>query len=147
MRSESVVRPATLRAIVAIAEAVFSKGGQPPPADRLRFIEHELDDFLSRSGARSRFFFSLMVWLTCALAPLFARRFASFVRLPLADRVHALTALEQRFPEPLLAVKALLCLVYYEHPDAARDVGFDGACALPRSTSAGEEKSMSETAT
>lgn len=27
---------------------------------------------------------------------------------------------------PVLAVKAILCILYYEHPDAAREVGFVG---------------------
>ena len=28
----------------------------------------------------------------------------------------------------LFAVKAILSMLYYEHPDAAREMGFDGAC-------------------
>ena len=34
------------------------------------------------------------------------------------------------FAPALLAVKALLSVHYYEHPDAAREVGFDGACMI-----------------
>jgi len=51
--------------------------------------------------------------------------------LPLGDRSHALEKMESsRFALPLLAVKAMLCIIYYEHPDAAREIGFDGACLL-----------------
>lgn len=91
-----------------------------------------MEDFLARAGARSRLMFSVMVWLTTTLAPLFAGRFALLYDLPLSERVRAIARLERRFSEPLLAIKAILCLVYYEHPDAARDVGFDGRCLLPR---------------
>ena len=46
-----------------------------------------------------------------------------------AQRVHALRRLENEpAAAPLFAVKALLSLIYYEHPDAAREVGFDGEC-------------------
>ena len=92
-----------------------------------------MEDFLARAGFRSRLMFSFMVWLTTVLAPLLSGRFTLLYGMPLAERVRAVALLEKRFSEPLLAVKALLCLVYYEHPDAARDVGFDGQCLLPRS--------------
>jgi hypothetical protein len=50
-----------------------------------------------------------------------------------ADRIRALLRLEHRAGEPLIAVKATLCLLYYEHEDAAREVAFDGACLVPSS--------------
>jgi hypothetical protein len=135
-----IVRPATVHTTVAIAEAVFSRNGEPPAQDRLAWVGREIEDFLARCGAESRFFFSLMVWVTSVLAPLFIGRMPGLVRLSLRDRVRALATLERRFGEPLLAVKAMLCLVYYEHPDAAAAVGFDGQCLLPRSTPARTER-------
>ena len=72
-----------------------------------------------------------MVLLVSRLAPLFIGRVVTLGALSLPDRIRALTRLEERFGEPLLAVKAMLCLVYYEHPDAAREVGFDGQCLIP----------------
>jgi hypothetical protein len=125
-----LVGRSTMRALVSIAEAVFSRDGTPPAADRLTWVERETEDFLARSGARSRFMFSFMIWLTTWLAPILSGRFSPLYALPLESRVRALAHLEERFSEPLLAVKAILCLVYYEHPDAARDVGFDGRCLL-----------------
>jgi hypothetical protein len=132
-----IVGRATLSALVAIAEAVFARDGKPPPADRVAWIQREAEDFLARAGIRSRLMFSFMIWLTTLLAPLISGRFRALYSLPVGDRVRALSRLEARFGEPLLAVKAILCLIYYEHPDAARDVGFDGECLLPRSTSGG----------
>ena len=31
----------------------------------------------------------------------------------------------------LLGAKAILCIVYFEHPDAAREIGWDQACLRP----------------
>lgn len=115
--------PATLFRARAIAEALFARGGAPPPAERMTFVVCELEDFLARAGTRSRCMLTFSLWAVATLAPLVAGRFARFTSLPVAERVAALEALEARLPEPLLAVKALLCLVYYEHPDAAREVG------------------------
>jgi choline dehydrogenase-like flavoprotein len=121
-----IVARATVRAAVAIAEALFARMGRPPAADRLAWIEREIEDFLARSGVRARFVLSLLVWLVSLLAPLFVHRFGMVSALALEDRVRALAVFERRFGAPLLAVKAILCLIYYEHPDAAREVGFDG---------------------
>ena len=73
-----------------------------------------------------------MVRLVSLLAPFFIGRLATLGSLSVPERIRALTRLEERFGEPLLAVKAMLCLLYYEHPDAAREVGFDGQCLVPR---------------
>jgi hypothetical protein len=127
-----IVRPGTVRAASRIAEAVFARGGQPPPADRIAWLEREFEDFLARSGPRSRLVLSFMVRLVSLLAPLFVGRLATLGSLSVPERIRALTRLEERFGGPLLAVKAMLCLLYYEHPDAAREVGFDGQCLVTR---------------
>jgi hypothetical protein len=114
---------ATLRVARAIAEAVFARDGHAPPEERLSWLDAELEDFLARAGAQSRLMLTFSLWLVAVAAPLSFRRWARLEALPLGDRVQALAALERALPEPLLAVKALLCLIYYEHPDAAREVG------------------------
>ena len=45
-------------------------------------------------------------------------------------RIAALTQMEKSplVAAPLLAIKALLCTLYYEQPDAAREIGADDAC-------------------
>ena len=115
--------PATLRIARAIAEAVFARDGRAPPEERIAWLVGELEDFLARAGARSRFMLTFSFWLVAVAAPLALRRWPRLEALPVADRVDALSALERVLPEPLLAVKALLCLIYYEHPDAASEVG------------------------
>ena len=45
-------------------------------------------------------------------------------RLSIPDRVRALTRLERRQLAPILiALRAILCLLYYEHPDVPAEVG------------------------
>jgi hypothetical protein len=122
----------TVTAAVCIAEAVFSRDGTPPSTDRLEWVAREFEDFLGHCGGRSRLVLTVLVRLVAFLAPLFIGRLVRFSTLSLADRVCALTRLEERFGDPLLAVKAMLCLLYYEHPGSALDVGFDGVCAVPR---------------
>jgi hypothetical protein len=115
--------PSTLAAARAIAEAVFARCEQPPDRARLDWLEVELGDFLMRVGTQSRLTLSVTIWAVTWIAPLLRGRCCRLGSLPLRERQAALVRLESRFPEPLLAVKALLCLLYYEHPDAAREVG------------------------
>lgn len=121
----------------AVIEAVFarrSEGGAliAPPDARVRWVDQELDDFLARASRPSYAIVIGSMWLVSLIAPLFLRRFNVLSALSLADRVRALEAVEASvFAPALLAIKALLSLHYYEHPDAAREVGFDGACLLP----------------
>jgi len=124
----------TLRALHAIAEAMFSTDAGPPPAERLAWLLAEAEDFLARAGARTRFVVGLMVLVVSLAAPILSLRAPPLARLPLAERVRVLRRLEDSgLSGPLFAVKALLSILYYEHPDAAREVGFDGACLGSRS--------------
>jgi hypothetical protein len=128
-----IAGPRTVAAGVAIASAVFARAGAPPPEDRLAYLGAELEDFLARSGPRARGMLSLMIWIVAIVAPLLLGKLGTLRALGHADRVRALDQLERRFGEPLIAVKAILCLIYYEHPAAALEVGFDGQCLAPRS--------------
>lgn len=118
----------------AFVEAVFARSGEggalsPPPEARVAWVCSEIDDFLARVTVRSRLVVLLSLFAVSVLAPLFVRRLGSLASLGLAERVDALSRLEESSLSPaLLAVKALASVHYYEHPDAAREVGFDGAC-------------------
>jgi hypothetical protein len=113
----------------AVAEAVFSTDAGPPPAARLDWLCAELEDFLTAAGARTRWMIRLTMLVVSLLAPLSIGRFPPLRRLSLSERVRALSLLEQsRLGAPVLGVKALLCVLYYEHPDAAREIGFDAEC-------------------
>ena len=115
--------------LYAIAEALFATEEGPPPRERLQWVASDVDDLLLHAGTRSRLVFRLSLLAVCVLAPLLALRLRPLRAMSLGDRSEALDRLERSaLSLPLLAVKILLCLVHYEHPDAAREVGFDGAC-------------------
>jgi hypothetical protein len=126
-----IAGPRTVGAAVAIASALFARGGVPPPPERLAYLEREVEDFLARAGTQARLMLSFMIWVVALGAPLFIGRIGTLSGLSGPDRIRALERLERRFGEPLIAVKAILCLLYYEHPDSAREVGFDDKCLLP----------------
>jgi len=126
-----IAGPRTVRAAVAIASALFARGGALPPPERLAYLEREVEDFLARASTQARLMLSFMIWLVALAAPLFVGRLGTLAALAQPERIRALERLERHFGEPLIAVKAILCLLYYEHPDSAREVGFDGECLLP----------------
>lgn len=128
--------PWAKRAMRALVEAIFARRGEgedlmPPPAKRVDWVVGEMDDFLARVTGRSHAVVLLSLFVVSVVAPLFVRRLGTLASLPLEGRVEALHRLEESGLSPtLLAVKALASVHYYEHPDAAREVGFDGACAV-----------------
>jgi len=111
----------------ALAEAMFSHD-DGPPSPRLDGIASELDDYVSRASATLRFGLLVMLELV-RFAPLFLLwRFATFESLALGDRVRILERMEQSRIVPLMvafaAYKAILCLLFFEHPEEQRDVGY-----------------------
>jgi hypothetical protein len=125
----SIVSARFLAAMRAAAEAIFATEAGPPPTERLDWLCVEIEDFLAHAGSNARFLLRFALLAVSVLAPLFLLRFTRLKKLPLAERVRALTRLEHSaLGSPVLALKALLCVLYYEHPDAAREIGFDGLC-------------------
>jgi hypothetical protein len=128
--------PGAERALRAVVEAVFARSGAGgelvlPPAERIAWVCGEIDDFLARVSGRSRALVILSLFAVSVVAPLLVRRVGSLASLAPALRVRALERFERSaFAPALLAVKALASVHYYEHPDAAREVGFDGACLV-----------------
>lgn len=125
-----IVGERTLGVIRALAESIFATEQGPPPAERLDWVRDEMEDFLARAGAQSRVVYQLSLLAVSVLAPaLIGKPGSSLARLPLDERTRALVKLEHGpFAPTLLAAKAMLCVVYYEHPDAAADAGYDGEC-------------------
>ncbi len=125
---QAYVGPWMMRNVRAIIEAVFSDVEGPPPSDRLDWLCNDFEDFLARVPS-ARLTYRVGVIAICIVGPLVARRLSSFRSLPVEDRVTALQKLES---SPLgfavLGMKVLGSIVYYEHPDAAREIGFDASC-------------------
>ena len=137
MRERDVgLGPWSKRAVRAVIEALFAREGEagdvtPPPEERVAWVTGEVDDFLARASGRSYAIVLLSLVVVSVVAPLLSRRFVSLASLSPSERVRALERFEKSALAPaLLAVKALLSVHYYEHPDAAREVGFDGACMI-----------------
>jgi hypothetical protein len=116
-------------ATFALAEALFTTDEGPPPEERLAWLCDDLDHFLAHAGPRAKLSYWLCLTAISLVAPLMIGRLPPLRGLSREDRARALERLER---SPLgLAVfggKAILCIIYYEHPDAARLVGHDGKC-------------------
>lgn len=124
--------PRTLRAARVVAEALFSTSDGPPPPERLDYLERDLADFFGHVTLRARLLFRACLATVFWLAPLVLGRLPTMSRLSLADRVRALETMEATpLSLALLGAKAILCIVYYEHPDAARAIGWDQQCKGP----------------
>jgi len=114
-------------ALFHIAEALFTTDEGPPPEARLRWLCHEMSDFLARAGGRARLLFSVALFLGTWMAPLWVMRLPPLSLLSRERRIEALDRLEaSAIGTPLFALKAIASLIYYEHPDAAHELGFDG---------------------
>lgn len=114
-----------------IAEGVFASEEGGPAGDRLDWLVLEIEDQLARGGPQIRLTLALGTLAVVLLAPLHVGRLRTLGSLTVAERVHALDAMESGpLASAVLAVKALLCVLWYEHPDSQAEVGFDGRCLL-----------------
>ncbi len=121
--------PRTLRAARLVCEALFSTAEGPPPAERLDWVEAELADFFAHVTLRAQLLFRACLATVYLLSPVLVGRLRTMGGLTVDDRVAALHALERTpLSLALLGCKAILCIVYYEHPDAAASIGWDQRC-------------------
>lgn len=126
MRPTGELGVRSLDTLMAIAEALFATEDGPPPAERLAFLRRELADFMARTSPRGRFYFSAGATVVSIVAPLMVGRLPPFRRLRLDRRIAALTRFEgSALGSVLIALRAILCLIYYEHPDALREIGME----------------------
>lgn len=113
----------------AFAEAFFSVDGTPPPRERLDWFVDDVDDFVGHLTPRARFMWKAVFGPVTRASPLLVGHVGRLGELPLDRRIEALERFE-RSPAGLaiFAVKAITSLVYYEHPDAAAEIGWDKQC-------------------
>jgi hypothetical protein len=116
-------------AVRALAATLFATEEGPPDGARLDWLLDDLDDFLGRSGPRARGLFGLCVRAITWVAPWRVGALGPFESLDEPTRTRALERME-RGPLGLavFGAKAILCIVWYEHPDVARGAGYDGRC-------------------
>jgi hypothetical protein len=118
-----------LRHARTVAEALFSTEAGAPPAERLDWLERELADFLGRTGLFSVLVLRFSLFAVFFLAPVTIGRFRSLSALELPERCRALDRFDHSVLSPaLLACKAILCILYFEHPDTIREIGLDMGC-------------------
>ncbi|MCB9596985.1 MAG: hypothetical protein H6719_29955 [Sandaracinaceae bacterium] len=122
--------PRSSRRVREMAEGLFSTDEGPPPRERIDWLVHDLEDFFGNANWRAATIFLSCLFAVTWLAPLLLARLPPIGRLAVPDRVEAIERFE-RLPVAVLAVlgvKAILSLVYYEHPDAAREIRWDQRC-------------------
>jgi hypothetical protein len=113
----------SVETMMAIAEAAFSTEAGAPPAERIEWLRREYVDLMSRASSRGRFYFWAGALVVAVAAPLMIGKLARFRRLSLADRLQALRRFEAHsLGSILIALRAILCLLWYEHPQVAREV-------------------------
>jgi hypothetical protein len=131
-RRRSGLTPLLEVEVRAFAEAFFSTDDGPPSAAHLDYTLDELGQLLGHAGLRARMLFRASV-LTMAflVPPVLLLRFRRFSRLSLGDRLEALHRSE-RSPAGLAVflVRAMTSIVFYEHPEGARAIGWDQRCLI-----------------
>lgn len=121
-RETAPISDAVVRRARAVAEAMFATEAGPPPAERLEWVTRELRGFLGHSPDASRVF-RLCLFVVTTVGPLLSFRFG-FESHELAERTKLLERVEKSpLSTALLGLKAVLCMLYFEHPDAARAIG------------------------
>ena len=118
----------------AFAEAMFADEAGPPPQERLDWLCDDFEDFVAQAGVRAGTILRSALWLANWVAPLSVGRRPPLARLSVAERVRALIKTEHSPAGlPLLALKAVVCMIYFEHPDSQASIGIDAECLEPKS--------------
>jgi hypothetical protein len=112
-----------------VAEAMFHRDVGPVPADRLNWLSEDFVDFLEQAGPRAELIIGGALQLATWVAPLAIGKRPPLSRLTVDQRIEALERLEKTPAGlPLLALKAVMCTIYYEHADAQAEIGMRGGC-------------------
>jgi hypothetical protein len=118
----------------ALAEALWSRDGtSAPPDDRLAWFVGDLADFVGHLNLRARLLFVTCLTTITWAGPLLIGRLGRLGSLSIPDRIRAIHAVEHNpvASLALFATKAVTSLVWYEHPDNAREIGWDRRCLKP----------------
>jgi len=118
--------PTTAR---VVAEALFSPDGSMPDDERLTFIERDFGDFYARAQGNARLILRLSLFVLMWIAPLLVFRPGPLSGLSISQRAHALERLEGSPLAPAaLAVKAMLCILWFEHPTTQAETNTEPSC-------------------
>jgi len=130
VREGAYVPAAFERRLRAIAEALFAGEKGAPDPERVGWVCADFRDFASRASGRGRLLLLLSVWVLTWIAPLFIWRIGPLESLELDRRADALEAVERSglLGFAALAPKAMLCLMWFEHPDTQRETHTEVSC-------------------
>jgi hypothetical protein len=114
------------------AEAIFASRNQAVPQERLDWLEIEINDYLAATSGMTRSVVWFFLNLIQIAPPFTGVRIARFTSCTIEQRQRCMHRLESSpfFFSTVVAVltKALLCTIYFEHPDALLETGYDGKC-------------------
>ncbi len=128
-RRVSLPPPRVKRAARVVAEALFSTEAGPPDAERLDWVAQDLMEFMARSPGRARMILRLALWALTFLTPLFVFAPVPLGWLAVPTRVKALERMEHSVLGPAaLAVKAMLCMLWFEHPTTRVETNTPVSC-------------------
>jgi hypothetical protein len=115
-----------------VMEALFSTESGPPDAARVEDVLDDFLDFVARAPLRGRLIMALSLFVLVWLAPLFVGRLPTLDGLELDKRAEALDRVEHGlFGPAALAPKAILCLLWFEHPATRVETRTEVTCLLP----------------
>lgn len=113
-------------AVIAVAETLFAVSSDEAP-QALSRLDYEVADMRQRIGGKGMFVFGLSVFALYWIAPLWSLTLPTLARHSLEKRADILERWERSpFGMSLFAVKAILCIVWFEGADAAAGMKFDG---------------------
>lgn len=114
----------------AIAEALFADDRGPPDPKRVAWVCADFRDFASRASGRGRLVLLVSVWVLTWIAPLLVWRLGPLAALDVELRATALERVERNglLGFAALAPKAMLCLMWFEHPDTQRETQTEPSC-------------------
>ncbi len=118
-----------LRNIHALGAVMFARREGPPSDARLNWLCREVERMNRSMKGQPNLVFRASLLAVSVVAPLLVLRLPPFRRLRFETRVRALERFERSiFGMMLFALKAILCIVWFEHPEEAKAIGFDGQC-------------------
>jgi len=135
-----------LQIAYAVAATLFeADAASPVPKERLEFAMEELRAFAARVGLQTRLAFKA-AFVVMQLAPfLMLGKVQRFTRLSMIARRRCLKKLEaSRFGLVVVLLKTILSFVYFEHPEALAETGYDAEGLLGPAWAAGTTSPISK---
>lgn len=154
-RAKVPVPGAVQRAARGVAEALFAYEvheayeayGEGAEKARFDWLEEDFTAFYGHSQGRARLVLSVALLALAWIAPLFVFRFGPLWRLPVALRTEALERIESSPLAPTaLAAKAILCILWFEHPETMRETSTEPTCLGAPGVSAPDDERDEEVA-